>query len=365
MKIIIPIAGIGSRLRPFTLSKPKAFIRVAGKTVLDHILDYFSYTFDSDTELILIVGYKKRQIIEYIKKKYSNKFNLTFVEQIPRGYKDNTPYYWGLGEAIYLASERFLENYDSISEDKTNGALIFLSDSILMDDLSFVLNNYYKKEVDGIIGIMRVPKEEANSYGVVRLDENGFIQQLIEKPKIFVSNAAIAGIYIFSNNAMKSLFNHLKTYLDKRSEGSKEIYLTESMQNLVDDGFKILGLDLQKGMLDFGRPSEVINSNKILLKHANVNHENFDELRISMVNSAINGPVYIEGDAKIEKSVIGPNVSIGKNVKIETCIIQNSIIDKDVELKNIITRDSIIGSNVRIENISKDFLIIGDKSKFL
>ena len=75
MKIIGPIAGIGSRLRPFTISKPKAFIRVAGKTVLEHILDNFSNTFDPDTELILIVGYKRRQIINYVKKKYVNKLN--------------------------------------------------------------------------------------------------------------------------------------------------------------------------------------------------------------------------------------------------------------------------------------------------
>ena len=93
MKIIGPIAGIGSRLRPFTLSKPKAFIRVAGKTVLDHILTKFSNTFEPDTELIIIVGYKKRQIIQYITKNYSDKFKLNFIEQIPRGYKENVPYY--------------------------------------------------------------------------------------------------------------------------------------------------------------------------------------------------------------------------------------------------------------------------------
>ena len=107
MKIIGPIAGIGSRLRPFTLSKPKAFIRVAGKTVLDHILYKFNNTFNESTELILIVGYKKKQIIDYVKKRYNDKFKLTFIEQKPRGYEDNVPYYWGLGEAVYLAHERF------------------------------------------------------------------------------------------------------------------------------------------------------------------------------------------------------------------------------------------------------------------
>ena len=107
MKIIGPVAGTGTRLRPFTLSKPKAFITIAGKTVLDHILSKFSNTFDANTELILIVGYKKRQMMEHIKANYSDKFKLTFIEQIPRGYEEGQPYYWGLGEAIYLAHSRF------------------------------------------------------------------------------------------------------------------------------------------------------------------------------------------------------------------------------------------------------------------
>ena len=137
MKIIGPIAGICSRLRPFTISKPKAFIRVAGKTVLEHILDKFISTFDLETELILIVGYKKRQIMDYVKRKYTDKFKLTFVEQVPRGYSDNIPYYWGLGEAVYLAHERFNEDFSDNHElDKREGALIFLGDMIPIDDYS-------------------------------------------------------------------------------------------------------------------------------------------------------------------------------------------------------------------------------------
>ena len=86
MKIIGPCAGIGSRLRPFTLSKPKAFITVAGKTVLEHILDRFSDTFEKNIELILIVGYKKEQMVEFVNKNYNEKFQLTFIEQLPRVY---------------------------------------------------------------------------------------------------------------------------------------------------------------------------------------------------------------------------------------------------------------------------------------
>ena len=140
MKIVGPIAGIGSRLRPFTLSKPKAFINIAGKTVLDHILTRFVNTFDSDTELILIVGYKKRQIINYINENYSDQFKLTFIEQVPRGYKEDVPFYWGLGEAVYLAHKRFKKNnFKTNEEDKREGSLIFLGDMIILDEYSYIL----------------------------------------------------------------------------------------------------------------------------------------------------------------------------------------------------------------------------------
>ncbi|MHA1343861.1 MAG: sugar phosphate nucleotidyltransferase [Promethearchaeota archaeon] len=199
MKIIGPIAGIGSRMRPFTLNKPKAFITVAGKTVLDHILTKFCNTFEPETELILIVGYKKRQIIDYIKKHYSDKFKLTFIEQVPRGYKDDIPYYWGLGEAVYLANSRFKnKTYESNEADKRNGSLIFLSDMILLDEYSYILYRYYESDVDGIITVMKVPKKDASSYGVVVVNDQNLIKEMIEKPKKFVSDLAIAGIYAFS-----------------------------------------------------------------------------------------------------------------------------------------------------------------------
>ncbi|TFF99750.1 MAG: hypothetical protein EU540_06245 [Promethearchaeota archaeon] len=365
MKIIGPVAGIGSRLRPFTFSKPKAFIRVAGKTVLDHILIKFSNTFEPDTELILIVGYKKRRIIEYITNNYSDKFKLNFIEQIPRGYKDNIPYYWGLGEAIYLANKYF-ENkkLDSPDEDKREGALIFLGDMIPIDEYSYVTMRYYESDVDGIITVMKVPKEDASSYGVVVTDDNNIITKLVEKPPTFISDLAIAGIYAFSNSAIKSLFNHLKKYLDQRTEETNEIYMTESMQDLVDDGFKIAAVELKGGMLDFGRPSEVLNGNRFLLENQSIKKEDFQTLNISVERSFIKNPNYIEKNTRIINSIIGPYVSIGRNCIIKNSILENCVIERNNTLSNIISKNSIIGSNVKVENISKDNLIIGDKSVY-
>ncbi|MHA1804093.1 MAG: sugar phosphate nucleotidyltransferase [Promethearchaeota archaeon] len=365
MKIIGPIAGIGSRLRPFTLSKPKAFITVAGKTVLDHILDKFINTFDSGTELILIVGYKKRQIMDYVTEHYTDKFKLTFIEQVPRGYKEDIPYYWGLGEAIYLAHERFNEKTPvNGEEDKRQGALIFLGDMIPLDEYSYIMYKYFSSEVDGIITVMKVPRESASSYGIVETNEEGLITRLVEKPKEFISDLAIAGIYAFSHTAMKALFNSLKKYLDQRNEESGEIYMTESLQDLVKQGFKIAAVVLKQGILDFGRPSELLKGNRYLLEHVASKKEDFERLNITVERSFLKNPVYIGKNAKIINSVIGPYVSVGENTIIMNSILSDCLIERNSLIKNMISENSIIGSNVKIENISKNYLIIGDKSQY-
>ncbi|MBY8982154.1 MAG: hypothetical protein KGD57_04335 [Candidatus Lokiarchaeota archaeon] len=365
MKIIGPIAGIGSRLKPFTLSKPKAFITVAGKMVLDHILMKFLNTFEKNTELILIVGYKKRQIIDYVKKHYFDKFKLGFIEQIPRGYRDNVPYYWGLGEAVYLAHNNFNDIPNKSPEvDKREGSLIFLGDMILIDEYSYVMYRYYESDVDGIITVMKVPKEDASSYGIVDVDSNNIIKRLVEKPKEYVSNLAIAGIYAFSNTATIELFKNLKNHLDNKTEKNKEVYLTESLQELVDSGFKIAAVELKKGILDFGKPSSLLKGNKFLLEQQSSNSEDFHNNNIKIERSSIKNPVYFGKNVRIINSVIGPNVSIGKNSEIRNSILENCVIEKNSKFTNIITENSIVGSNVIINNISKNNLIIGDKSIF-
>ncbi|MFX1478052.1 MAG: sugar phosphate nucleotidyltransferase [Promethearchaeota archaeon] len=365
MKIIGPIAGIGSRLRPFTFSKPKAFLRVAGKTVLDHILEKFSNTFDPQTELILIVGHKKRQIIDYVKKNYENKFTLTFIEQMPRGYLDGIPFFSGLGEAVYLSNIRFeKKKFETTEQDKREGALIFLGDMLPMDDYSYFMYRFFESDVDGIITVMEVPKENTSSYGIVTVDKNSIIQKLIEKPDKFISNLAIAGIYAFSNSAMHALFDCIKKYIDKMTENTKEIYLTESLQDLVNMDFRIAAVKLKQGILDFGRPSELLIGNRFLVDQKSVKKEDFSKLNITSDRSFLKNPIFIGKNTKIINSVIGPFVSIGQHSYLENCILENSVIEEKAELKNIITKNSIIGNDTKIENISKDNLIIGDKSRY-
>jgi len=369
MKIIGPIAGTGTRLRPFTFKKPKAFIKVAGKTVLDHILDKLKDTFDQSTELILIVGYKKEQIIDYINKNYSKDFNLTFIEQTPRGFDGDVPYYWGLGEAIYLAKKQFNFQEDDLNKksinEKKDGCLIFLGDMIPLDEYSFILYRYYESDVDGIITVMRVPKEEAGSYGIVSVDDNMIIKNLVEKPKEFISDLAIAGIYAFSRKTTKALFSNIKNYLDNKSEDSGEIYMTPALQDLIDQNYKIAAVELKKGILDFGRTTELLKGNRYILEHMAQINEKFPTHYGNFKYSVINTPVNIEENTEITHSIIGPYVSIGKNCKLKKCILKNCIIEDGASLSNIITENSIIGSYVKIDNLSKDNLMIGDKCQLV
>ncbi|MFW9949692.1 MAG: sugar phosphate nucleotidyltransferase, partial [Candidatus Thorarchaeota archaeon] len=294
-----------------------------------------------------------------------DKFKLKFIEQIPRGYNDDIPYYWGLGEAVYLAHSCFEEKGDlNREEDKREGCLIFLADMIPIDEYSYLMYRYFESDVDGIITVMKVPEEHASSYGIVSVDEDSIITDLVEKPKKYISNLAIAGLYAFSHKATLALFKNIKNYLEKRNENSQEIYLTDSLQDLVNSGFKIAAVELKKGILDFGRPSEVLNGNKYLLSKESVRIEDFKDLNITYDRSFIKNPVYIGKNTKIVNSVVGPDVSIGQDSHIENSILENSVIEKNATLKNIITENSIIGSYVHIENITKDNLIIGDKSVY-
>jgi glucose-1-phosphate thymidylyltransferase len=233
-----------------------------------------------------------------------------------------------------------------------------------LDEFSYLMYKYWESDVDGIITVMEVPKEDASSYGIVVVDENNLIKKLVEKPTKFISNLAIAGPYSFSNTTTLALFKNLKKYLDKRTDDSKEVYLTESLQDLVDQGFKIAAVELKQGILDFGRPSELLKGNKYLLAQNSSRVNEFQNYNVIVEKTFLKNPYFIDKNTKIINSVIGPYVSLGSDSIIENCILENCVIEARVHLKNIISKNSIIGSNVEVENISKDNLIIGDKSTY-
>nr|MDO8112457.1 sugar phosphate nucleotidyltransferase [Candidatus Sigynarchaeota archaeon] len=351
MKIICPIAGVGKRLQPFTFTKPKAFLKVAGKTIIDHAMDMLKATFPEKTEVLFIVGYKKEMIVKHITDRYADYFTLKFVEQEQRGVIDEVPIFPGLGHAVYLARKSgFIPK-----NNNTSGMFIFLSDRLPIDGFCGIQDKFEASDIDGFISVSVVKHPE--HYGVVTLDPNGIITKMIEKPKEFVSNTAISGIYVFNVIATNEIFDFLEESIKKPIREDQEYQLTPALQDLVDKKFRIGSYQMKHEVIDIGQPDAFIAGNQFFLQSMNCPSE-FHHVE----NSHIIQPSFLGKNVSIKNSIVGPFVSVGDNVEITSSIIQNSVIGDKSSLTRVITNDSIIGDGCHLEDIIKAQITVGDRS---
>ena len=308
MKVIIPAAGEGTRLRPHTITKPKPILPIAGATIIDFIMTEISSIQDLE-EVIFIVGYLKDQMIEYLTNKYKN-IKLTFVEQ--KEYK-------GLAHAISLTREHIKD------DDKI---FIILGDTIFKLNLSNIVSKN-----ENSLGVCEV--DNPSRFGVAILNEQGIITKLVEKPKEPISNLALTGMYNIVN--AKELFEAIDYIIKNDIKTKNEYQLTDALEYMIKNSiiFKTFKLD---GWYDCGEKSTMIETNKSIIKH--------DILSKGIKDTAIIPPVFIDKDVKIENSVIGPYVHIGKNSKIENSILKNSIIFEEVNISNAFMDNSIISEKV-------------------
>ncbi len=352
MILICPIAGVGKRLQPFTYSKPKAFLKIAGKRLIDHNLIKLKNTFPKDTIICVIVGYKKRVITEYLTENYGDYFKFQFIEQKPLGYSDDTPYFSGLGDAILLAKD-YIKNDD---------CFIFLSDRLPMEDYTSILLKYHQEECDGVVNVKRV--ENPQFYGVIELNDKGFISNIVEKPKDPKSNYAVSGAYLLGKNLNNRLFELLEEQSKNKLENGQEHQLTPVIQKLIEEGFKLNINEMLGEVIDFGRLEGLLHGNCLLLSKVELEHFLYENLWQSgnIIDSKIVPPVFIGDNVQISDSVIGPNVSIGNDVIVEKSILSDSVIGDGAHLKKIISSDSIIGDYSILEDLIKKNITIGDSS---
>ncbi len=325
MKAIIPVAGFGTRMRPHTLTHPKVLLPVADRPMIAHIVD--KIIADGIDELIFVVGYFGEKVEEFIRQNY--KVKASFIEQ-----KE----FLGLGHAIYTAAD-FLND---------EPIFIVLGDTIYDVELKPIL-----KSKTSSLGVKTI--EDPRRFGIAVLDKQGFITKLVEKPKKPVSNLTLVGLYYFQNGSI--LKKVLSELIEKNIRTKNEYQLTDAIQLMIDQGEKISTFNV-KGWYDCGKPETLLETTGIILQR------DFSRKKYEYKNVIIHPPVYIHESVKIEKSIVGPNVSVAANTQITNCIISNSIIGPDVKLKNINITDSIVGNQASVTGKSKS-LNLGDFSEIL
>ncbi len=323
MKVIIPVAGEGTRLRPHTHTIPKVLINIAGKPIISYIIDKLKDI--PNVEFIFILGYLGEKVEEFLNSEYKEQtFHCIYQkEQL------------GLGHAIYQASSKMND------DDET---LIVLGDTIFDTNYDFLNSNH------SILGVKKV--KDPRRFGVAVV-ENGVIKKLVEKPQDFVSDLALVGIYFIKQ--WKSLENSLNYIINNGIMTKNEFQLTDALQDMIQNG-EIFNTHNIEGWYDCGKPETLISTTKILLDKKSIIKNG--------TNSVFIKPCYIPASAKIVDSIIGPYVSVGENAIIESSIIRDSLVDKDAELYNVNLDNSLIGANAFVKGQSRS-LNIGDSSEVI
>jgi glucose-1-phosphate thymidylyltransferase len=320
MRAIVPVAGVGSRLRPHTYTVPKVLINVAGKPIIGHIMDrLIEHGVDEAT---IVIGYLGEKIREYILKNYQIKVD--FVEQEER---------LGLGHAIFLSRH-------TVSRDPI---LIILGDTIFDADLKRMMSSNHS-----VLGVHKV--EDARRFGVAEITD-GFIARLVEKPENPKSNLAVVGLYYIKQPQV--LIDCLKELIKTNVRTKGEFQLTDALQMMIDKGEKMKTFDIQ-GWYDCGKPETLLETNRILLANA--------APPTTRKGVLLQPPVFISPEAVVKNSVIGPNTTIAAGAEVENAIVRNSIISEDARVSDALLEDSIVGSNAVVRGSYKR-INIGDSSE--
>lgn len=327
MKVIIPVAGAGTMLRPHTYTQPKALIPVAGKPILGFIIDRLREQGLND--FIFVVGYLGDKIKSYINEDYPD-IKAEFPLQSKRE---------GLGHAIWTAKSLVAENEE---------VLIYLGDTIIEADLEPVINSEYST-----VGLKKV--DDPTQFGVAAVSDEGFLVSAIEKPRFPKSNTALVGVYKI--NESKALFDFLEHQIKNEERKSGEIQLTDAIMSLIKSGVKIKSFRVDN-WYDCGKADVLLETNATLLKKWGGSKSKED----NYANTVLVEPVSIAKGVKINNCIIGPNVTIGENADLKNAILSNSIIGAFTRLRSITLYDSIIGSDCIISGLSQS-LNIGDDTE--
>lgn len=316
MKIVIPMAGLGTRLRPHTWSKPKQLVSVAGKAVIDHVLDTLnSLPENTEVELVNIVGYLAEQIETHMKENHPEIKSHYVMQENPRGQS----------HAIHLARQHL-----------TGPLLVIFADTLIETDLSFLKD----ESADAVAWVK--PVEDPRRFGVAVVGEDGWVKKIIEKPDDVRNNLAVVGFYYFKSAG--DLLAAIEEQMARDLQLKGEYYLADAINILLERGLK-MRTEKVGVWLDAGTPEALLDTNHYLLENGSANSET-DSSREGVV---IIPPVFLHPSARVSNSIIGPYVSVGAGCRVESSILRDSILEEEAKVRDVILERSLIGRRAEIQ----------------
>ncbi len=329
MNIIIPMAGWGTRLRPHSLTIPKPMLPIAGKPIVQRLAE----------DLMKTVNEKVENIAFIIRRDFGKKIEEHLLQ---------------VGKELNVKAHIFYQDEPLGTAHATLCAGELLSGKIIVAfaDTLFRFNKQLDTAQDGIIWVQKVA--DPSAFGVVKINSEGNITDFVEKPKTFVSDLAIIGIYYFREG--EKLRAEMQYLIDNDIRDKGEYQLTNALENLKQKGTKFVPGEVSD-WLDCGNKIATVDTNNRYLEF--IKHENLVSEKAVIENSIIIQPAFIDEGAKIVNSVVGPHVSIGKNTVVEDCIIKNSIVQSQSSLKNQLIHNSMVGNFVNLHGKFTD-LSVGD-----
>lgn len=327
MKIVIPMAGYGTRLRPHTWSKPKPLVTVAGKPVLGHVLDMFA-SLPSIDEVVFIVGYLGTQVQAYVSRAYPG-LRARYVEQTEM---------LGQSHAVWLAREGL-----------SGPMVLVFVDTLIETDLSGLEH----EPAEAVAWVKAVP--DPRRFGVAEVGSNGLVRRLVEKPKDLSNNLALVGCYYLC--AGERLIEAVATQMERQQALQGEFYLADALNILLEQGLQMRVQPVEVWH-DCGKPDALLETNRYLLEHGRDN----SAIAAQRSDVVVIPPVYIDPTAAIHQSVVGPHVSIGAGCEVRRSLVQNSVIDNDSQILETAISASLIGRGARVVGRDRS-LNVGDSSE--
>lgn len=332
MNIIVPMAGRGSRLRPHTLVTPKPLVPVGGKPIVHRLVeDIAAVCTEKIDEIAFVIGDFGDEVEKEL---------IAVAESL--GAKGSIHYQdkpLGTAHAVLCAKEKLV-----------GPVVVAFADTLFKADFKIDPND------DGILWVKQI--EDPSAFGVIKMNEQGEIIDFVEKPKEFVSDLAMIGIYYFKDGAR--LRKELEYLIDNNIIKGGEYQLPDGLRRLTEAGYKFKPGEVTE-WLDCGNKEVTVHTNQRVPEYDHAKNLKMVADSAKVVNSIVIPPCFIGEDVLIENSIVGPHVSLGKGTRINSSIISNTNIQLHSTIKNAVIENSMIGSHASYKGLARD-LSLGDYS---